>query len=232
MQPYLLVKGTSLKQIQNSYVVVETLKYQFETCLKALDALFKIFFVFNAAFPVQSKHIWTFARTADGQMLPIYVVYKADQMWDMWTTGGPKDAGYNRSKSGWFDTVCFKDWFMSVVVPYFRRKGGPKVILSDNLSSHFSERVLKICEELNISFKCFPPNCTHVMQPLDVSFYAPLKKYCREILLKWKKHKDADIPFCLKTVSARFYWNWKKNAQDNRRSKNIVAELNKTEYIL
>ncbi|KAH0808558.1 hypothetical protein GEV33_014233 [Tenebrio molitor] len=92
-------------------------------------------------------------------------VYKADQMWDMWTTGGPKDAGYNRSKSGWFDTVCFKDWFI-------------------------------------------------------------------EILLKWKKHKDADISFCLKTVSARFYWNWKKNAQDNRRSKNIVAELNKTEYIL
>lgn len=50
-----------------------------------------------------------FSGTADGQSLPIYVMYKADHLWDQWLEGGPAETRYNRSKSGWFDSVCFED---------------------------------------------------------------------------------------------------------------------------
>jgi len=50
------------------------------------------------------------ARQLD-EILPPYVVYKAEHLWDLWTTGCLKGARYNRSKSGWFDAVTFKDWF-------------------------------------------------------------------------------------------------------------------------
>nr|CAI5829161.1 unnamed protein product [Callosobruchus analis] len=37
---------------------------------------------------------------AAGELLPPYVNYKAEKMWDTWTEGGPPNAHYNRSKSG------------------------------------------------------------------------------------------------------------------------------------
>ena len=36
------------------------------------------------------------AGTAAGAILPIYVVYKAECMWNTWTEFGPKYARYNR----------------------------------------------------------------------------------------------------------------------------------------
>ena len=32
-----------------------------------------------------------------------------------WTEGGPAKVRYNRTKSGWFDSVTFEDWFFTVV---------------------------------------------------------------------------------------------------------------------
>ena len=43
-----------------------------------------------------------FSGTADGTLLPPYVTYKAENLYDSWTENGPKGAIYNRSKSGWF----------------------------------------------------------------------------------------------------------------------------------
>lgn len=68
-----------------------------------------------------------YAGTADGQLLPEYVVYKAENMWNTWTIGGPTGTRYNRSRSGWFDNVCFEDWFFTVVIPFLRGKEGQKV---------------------------------------------------------------------------------------------------------
>lgn len=55
-----------------------------------------------------------FCGTATGELLQPYVVYKDLNMWNSWTTGGPPTTRYNRSKSGWFDKVCFHDWFDKV----------------------------------------------------------------------------------------------------------------------
>ena len=86
-----------------------------------------------------------YAGTAAGEMLPSYVVYKATNLWNTWTLGGPSGTRYNRSKSGWFDNVCFDDWFRTIIVPWARRKEGPIVMIGDNLSSHFSTDVLNLC---------------------------------------------------------------------------------------
>ena len=58
-----------------------------------------------------------FCGSADGQLLPPYVVYKAEALWTMWMENGPTDARYNRSRSGWFDNLCFEDWFFSLLLP-------------------------------------------------------------------------------------------------------------------
>lgn len=80
------------------------------------------------------------------------------------------------SKSGWFDSISFEDWFELTFLPNVRNLDGPKVIIGDNLSSHISLKVLKSCEDNNVRFICLPPNSTHLTQPLDVAFFAPLKR--------------------------------------------------------
>lgn len=127
-----------------------------------------------------------FACSATGKMLHPYVVYKAEHLHDRWIEGGPLHARYNRSRSGWFDHNCFADWFDTVVVPFCRRLPGKKVIMGDNLSSHFSHYVIEKCVAMNIAFVCLPPHSTAVCQPLDVSVFASLKKFWRQVLTEWK----------------------------------------------
>lgn len=127
-----------------------------------------------------------FAGSASGELLPTYVVYKAEHMWDSWTNGGPPGTRYNRSKSGWFDSQSFEDWFRSIALPYLKKQDGRKVLIGDNLSSHFNQDVLELCEMNNIKFVCLPPNATHICQPLDVAFFRPLKINWRRILSSWK----------------------------------------------
>lgn len=137
-----------------------------------------------------------FCGSATGKMLPAYVVYKAENLWSTWSENGPQGTRYNRSRSGWFDNTCFSDWFASVFVKCTKNIEGRKVIIGDNLSSHFSEDVLQLAAKNDITFVCLPPNSTHLLQPLDVAFYAPLKKYWRKVLDVWKstcKKKSATL---------------------------------------
>lgn len=149
-----------------------------------------------------------FCGSATGQMLPPYVVYKAINLYDTWMVGGPANTRYfllyiksnifisnpyslfrfNRSKSGWFDSVIFTDWVTNMFIPFIKKKklntGDNKVVLiGDNLSSHFTEEVLAACKDNNVLFICIPTNSTHLTQPLD----GPLKRYWRAILNKIKQ---------------------------------------------
>lgn len=129
------------------------------------------------------------AGTATGSILPVYVVYKSENLWSTWVEGGPPKARFNRSKSGWFDHICFVDWFRTVALPYCNRLEGRKVLIGDNLSSHFSNEVLFECQKNNISFICLAPNATHLLQPLDVAFFRPMKAKWRSILAEYKMAK-------------------------------------------
>lgn len=124
---------------------------------------------------------------ATGELMPLYIVYKADHLWSTWTEGGPEKCRYNRSKSGWFDTAIFEDWFFSLLLPRLKRQEGVKVLIGDNLSSHINISVIEACEENNIRFVCLPPHSTHLTQPLDVAYFHPMKVAWRKILQNWRK---------------------------------------------
>lgn len=130
-----------------------------------------------------------FAGTASGVFLPPYVVYKSQNVYESWCTGGPKGTVYTCTPSGWFDNYVFVDWMKKVLIPYCRRLEGKKVLLVDNLSSHISVEVIDLCKECNIEFVCLPPNSTDKMQPLDVGIFGPMKSSWREQL---RKYQDQD----------------------------------------
>lgn len=137
--------------------------------------------------------------SADGTLLPPYVIYKSAHLYDTWKergiVGSPcctesccsRGARYNRTTSGWIDAATFRDWFMSCFLPHAKKLDGRKVLIGDNLSSHLDDDVIAACESNNISFVGLVPNSTHLCQLLDVGFFRPLKTTWRQTLEHWKK---------------------------------------------
>lgn len=141
-----------------------------------------------------------FSGTANGELLPPYIVYKAENLYTTWTEGGPTGCRYNRSRSGWFDNVIFKDWFDTVVLPYFdkidenQEEPTTKVMIGDNLSSHLSLDIIEKCKTHNIRFMMLPHNATHLCQPFDVAFFKGLKVSWRRVLTEWKLKNRGNLP--------------------------------------
>jgi hypothetical protein len=124
--------------------------------------------------------------TAAGELLPPYVVYKAKKVWTTWIEGGPEGTKYDCTKSGWFDGVTFENFFFRTLLPHARRKDGKKAVICDNLASHVSDKVVEACKKHQIKFIFLPPNSTQWTQPLDVAFFAPMKRKWRKLLSRWK----------------------------------------------
>lgn len=123
-------------------------------------------------------------------MLPPMVVYKSTTgtVYEIWTEGGPDGATYAASQSGWFDMAKFNQWFKIVFLAHIRTlpRDEMKLIIGDNLAAHMSPYVTGMCELHNIRFCFLPENSTHLLQPLDVAVFAPMKRRWREVLSDWK----------------------------------------------
>ncbi|CAG5007664.1 unnamed protein product [Parnassius apollo] len=91
-----------------------------------------------------------FTVSAAGDCLPTYVVYKATNLYSEWVDGGPDGTRYNCTKSGWFDSACFEDYFRTIILKWAKNLSGPKVIIGDNLSSHLNIEVVELCQKYDI----------------------------------------------------------------------------------
>ncbi|KAJ8911832.1 hypothetical protein NQ315_012562 [Exocentrus adspersus] len=166
-----------------------------------------------------------FACSAAGDLLPVYIVYKADHIWSTWTGNGLPGARYNRSRSGWFDGNIFEYWFMNIILPYFRSvPPGPKVLIGDNLVSHISINVIHKYEENEIRFVLLPLNSTHLTQPLDVSVIRPIEAAWKRTLRQWKKNNRGVIR---KDVFLRLL-NRALNSVETTNEKNIKSGFEAT----
>lgn len=97
----------------------------------------------------------------------------------------------------------FRGLVYFLFLPAIRHLDGPKVIIGDNLSSHLSLEVIKLCDANNVRFVLLPPNATHLYQPLDVAIFKPIKREWKKVLDTWKdKHfgtiHKAEFPKLLK----------------------------------
>ena len=87
--------------------------------------------------------------------------------------------------SGWMTGEQFLKWlkhFKEHANPTIERK---ELLLVDGHSSHKHIDVLTYAKENGIVMLSFPPHCTHRLQPLDVTFFAPLKIFYNQEVSKW-----------------------------------------------
>ena len=114
-----------------------------------------------------------FSGNAAGEYLPTMVVYKnaSCATYGGWCEGGPTDAIYDGTESGWFDSRTFTKWFFEIFLPHACKLDGPVAVIGDNLPSHFCLAVIVATIEHNIRFITLLPSSTHLYQPLNVAVF-------------------------------------------------------------
>jgi len=60
--------------------------------------------------------------------------------------------------------------------------GAHRLLLLDGHVSHCTREFITFCDERNIILFCLPPHTTHLIQPLDVVVFQPLKHFHAEAI--------------------------------------------------
>jgi hypothetical protein len=87
------------------------------------------------------------------------------------------------SQNGWTTNELAIDWirhFEEFTAP--RKLGVYRLLVLDGHESHHSDEFEEYCKTHQIITLCMPPHSSHILQPLDVGCFGPLKKsYGRQI---------------------------------------------------
>ena len=127
--------------------------------------------------PSSGKTMYTvlFCASASGHYMPPLVVYKAKTFEQEWGIGGPRNAAYTVSESGYMHDTNFGEWFTKVFVKETATYQKPVVLIFDGHNSHLTYKTVKSAIDNNIILLCLPPHTSHALQPLDVSVFRSVK---------------------------------------------------------
>jgi hypothetical protein len=122
---------------------------------------------------------------ATGWAIPPFIILKARHHLSSWYKDGniPQDWVVGVSENGWTTNELGLAW-----LKHFNGHTKKKVVSSHRLliidghESHNSLDFQKYCKENKIITLCMPPHSSHLLQPLDVGCFAPLKQaYGRQV---------------------------------------------------
>uniref|UniRef100_A0A6V7J286 Ig-like domain-containing protein n=1 Tax=Bracon brevicornis TaxID=1563983 RepID=A0A6V7J286_9HYME len=116
------------------------------------------------------------ADSAAGGYVPPMFVFPRQRMTPALQNGGPPGAAYHCSANGYSNPTLFLMWLKHFKGHTHSSKENPVVIILDNHDSHISLESYQFCRDNGIVLVSLPSHTSHRMQPLDVSFFGPLKK--------------------------------------------------------
>jgi hypothetical protein len=98
-------------------------------------------------------------------------------------SGFPPNWVIGVTDNGWTTNEMGMDWIRHFE-KYIKARtiGGFRLLILDGHESHHSDEFKEYCKEHNIVTLYIPPHSSHILQPLDVGCFSPLKKaYGRQI---------------------------------------------------
>jgi hypothetical protein len=119
------------------------------------------------------------AVNAMGWALPSYIIFKATTFIQYgWFDTLPDDWRLDISDNGWTTDAIGMKWLTKVFIPITnaRTTGRYRMLILDGHGSHLTPQFDQICTENHIIPVCMPPHSSHLLQPLDVSCFAVLKR--------------------------------------------------------
>lgn len=108
------------------------------------------------------------AASANGKLLPLYVVYQGKNLYEAWTKDGPTNTAYNTSAKGWMEAPLFLDWFRKIFLQHTRDVSDKtRLLVFYGHASHLSLELVQEAKRHNIVLLRLPAHMTHYLQPLD-----------------------------------------------------------------
>lgn len=123
---------------------------------------------------------------AAGNFMPPMFVFPRKRDNPMLMDDAPPGSSAYFHESGWINAESFIVWFQRFLTYANPSKEKPVLLILDGHSSHTkSLALINMAREKHVILLCFPPHTTHRLQPLDVSFMAPLSTYYEQEVRKW-----------------------------------------------
>lgn len=120
---------------------------------------------------------------ATGQYIAPFVLFKGVRKRDDFLIGMPPGTEIVMTEKGWVTEKAFQLWLQ-----HFNRyrTQGKVILILDGHASHTIYSVVDLCDSLDIELLLLPPHTSHALQPLDVSFFKPLKAYYHQQATSWQ----------------------------------------------
>jgi hypothetical protein len=115
---------------------------------------------------------------ASGVALPPLLIFKAKYTNTAWIPAStPENWKFSTSTSGWTSDNHAYEWLTTLFEPETRRNDGKRrLLLLDGHGSHLTARFIAFCIDKTIDLVVLPPHTSHILQPLDVGVFSPLKR--------------------------------------------------------
>lgn len=127
--------------------------------------------------PGSRDHISVLACfSAAGEDIPPFIIYSNAYPGGVcYKTQGPPNALYGWSDSGWINSDLFKKWFLKHFLVH-APKERPLLLIFDGHKSPVNLEVVESARKEGVILLCLPPQCSHILQPLDVGLFVVLKQ--------------------------------------------------------
>ena len=115
--------------------------------------------------------------SAAGHLLPPFVIFAGSVLINTWFKDLPRDWILEVSPNGWTNNQLALAW-----LEHFNKHtkssavGTHRLLIIDGHESHSSLDFQDLCKEKNIVLRYMPPHSSHLLQPLNVGCFAPLKR--------------------------------------------------------
>ncbi|KAJ0179839.1 hypothetical protein K1T71_004430 [Dendrolimus kikuchii] len=139
--------------------------------------------------------------SANGHYIPLCLIYPRKLMKQELIDEAPAGTLVIAQESGWMTTAVFYKWLMHFQTHVKASLDDKVLLIVDGHISLKEIESLKFAKDNGIILLCLPPHCTHRMQPLDVSFYGPLKTYFNQEVTSWlKNHPGRVVTVCITQI--------------------------------
>jgi hypothetical protein len=130
--------------------------------------------------------------SASGKIAPPMVLYPYKRLPKNLSLTVPPTWGIGCTESGWMNMEAFYEYVANVFYKWLleNKITMPVVLFMDGHTSHISLPLSLFCKEKGIILVALLPNSTHILQPLDVGVFRPVKGTWKEIVHEFRVNNN------------------------------------------
>jgi hypothetical protein len=113
--------------------------------------------------------------SATGKVIPPFLIFAGKVLISNWFYDLPRNWVIQVSPTGWTNNNLALAW-LKHFDSHARPVGLYRLLIIDGHESHCSVDFQDLCKEKKIITLCMPPHSSHLLQPLDIACFSPLKR--------------------------------------------------------